>query len=109
MKSCTNTAPIVRLPVWLAHASVLSLFARVMALAARVLYFPGMDNDIVQACGRTRSAFGVRNGVNLEMVPGFDDIPPSICALSISKTLRTREHLVTRVVVVPPPPALFNS
>jgi hypothetical protein len=42
------------------------------------------------------------------MVSGFADIALSICALGVSKTLRTREHLVTRVVLAPPPPALFN-
>jgi hypothetical protein len=81
-----------------------------MTLAARVLYFPSVGDDIVQAWARarTRSALGVRIGAKLEMVSGFADTAPSICALDISKTLRTREHLVTRVVLAPPLPALFN-
>lgn len=108
MKSRTNTAPIVRQPVWRAHVWVLSLFARVMTLAARVLYFPSVGDDIVQARARTRSALDVRIGAKLEMVSGFADTTPSICALDNSKTLRTREHPVTRVVLAPPLPALFN-
>ena len=108
MKSRTNTAPIVRQPVWRAHVWVLSLFARVMTLAARVLYFPSVGDDIVQAWARTRSALDVRIGAKLEMVSGFADTASLICALDISKTLRTREHLVTRGVLAPPLPALFN-
>lgn len=83
-----------------------------MTLAARVLYFPSVGDDIVRARARarapTRSALGVRIGAKLEMVSGFADIAPSICVLGVSKTLRTREHLVTRVVLAPPLPALFN-
>lgn len=109
MISRTNTAPIVRLPVRHAHASVLSLFARFMALAARVLYFLGIDNDIVQACARSRSARGVGIGVSLGMVSVFDDKSSSICTLDVWKTLRTREHLMTRVQLAPPSPALFNQ
>jgi len=108
MKLRATRTLLDRLSHWQSRVPDLQSLAKFMTLAARVLYFPGTRIDIVQARARTRSAPGVRIGANLEMVSGFDDIPPWLCALDNSKSLRTREHLVTRVALVPPLPALFN-
>ena len=108
MKLRATRILIDRLSHWQSRVPDLQSFAKFMTLAARVLYLLSMDNDAVQARTGMRSALGVRTGANLEMVSDFDDIPPWLCALDISKSLRTREHLVTRVALVPPPPALFN-
>jgi len=108
MKLRATRILIDRLPYWQSRVPDLKSFAKFMTLAARVLYFPSMDHDAAQARARTRSALGVRIGANLEMVSAFDEFPAWVFALDIAKFLRTREHLVARVELVPPPPALFN-
>jgi hypothetical protein len=86
----------------------LQSFAKFMTLAARVLYFPSVRNEPVQVRARMRCALGDRIGPNLEVGSGVNDVPPLLRVPAISKSLMTREHLVTRVALVPPPPALFN-
>jgi len=108
MKSRATRILIDRLSHWQSRVPDLQLFTNFVTLAARVLYFPGMDNDIVQARARTRSALGDRIGADLELVSTFDDMAPSLSTPAISKTSCAREHLVTRVVLAPPSPALFN-
>lgn len=109
MKSPANKTLIDRLPDGRVAVHDLQLFAGFMTLAARVLYFLGTDNDIVRARARSRSARGASIGANLGMVSGFDDAPASICTLDVSNTLRTREHLMTRVQLAHPSPALFKQ
>ena len=108
MKSRATRALIDRLSHWQSRVPVLQLFAKFMTLAARVLYSPSMDVDIVQARARTRSAPGVRIRANLEMVSALDSVPALLRAPDLSKILRTREDLTARVILAPPPPALFN-
>ena len=108
MKLRATRILIDRLSHWQSRVPDLQSFAKFMTLAARVLYFPSVHNEAVQSRARMRSALGVRIGASLEMVSGLDDIPAWLCVLDISKSFRTREHLVTRVALVPPPPALFN-
>ena len=99
---------IDRLSNWQSCVPDLQSFAKFMTLAARVLYSSSVRNDPVQARARMRYALGVRIGPNLEVGSGLDDVPALLRVLAISKSLRTRGHLVTRVALVPPPPALFN-
>ncbi len=87
MKSRANKAQIVRLPVWRAFVSALFSFAGFIALAARVLYLQGTNNDNVQARGESSYA----------RVQRF-----------VSREFYVRLAPTARVLVVPPPPALSN-
>jgi hypothetical protein len=109
MKSIANKTLIDRPPDGRVRVLDLRLFAGFMSLAARVLYCLDTDHDIVRTRARLRCASGVNIGAKRGLVSGFDCMPPSLCSLDVSRILRTREHLMTRVQLAPPSPALFNQ
>ncbi len=108
MKSRTNTALNVRQSVRQAYVSVLSLFAKLMALAARVLYLGEIGNDLPQEPGQSRYPRGISVSTNSETIPTLGDSLAAICIQALSSIFGMREPPVTRVQLAPPSPALFN-
>jgi hypothetical protein len=108
MKPRANAAQNHRLPERPAYGSVLFLFACLMVVAARVLYFRSFNREMSEARCRSGSAHGIRISTSCELISDLDENRPSICTQLVSGTLRAREQLITLARQVPPSPALFN-
>jgi hypothetical protein len=108
MTSRTNSALTNRLLVRLATVSGLCLFACLIALTVRALYFRSIANALSHERGRTCCAPGVNINADRETITDVDDHLSSACAVVVSRILRTREHQVTRACLAPPSPALFK-
>ncbi|MEX0958276.1 MAG: penicillin-binding protein 2 [Burkholderiales bacterium] len=78
MRTPTNPALSVRLPVWRARLLLLLVLAAFMTLAARALYLQGLHNDFLQSKGEMRYARTVEISAHRGMITDRSGEPLAI-------------------------------